>query len=179
MLAPVQPMMGRSRIDQTDFDALINQRGGRWYQACLRLAGDPALAEDAVQDALLKAWHRRDQFRGSAELDTWVHRIAINATLDLLRRERRRSADAEAPAPAQASDPAADQQAVQMARDLDSALGQLTEIERNCFVLKHLQQWKLDEIADALDNSLGSVKQALFRALRKLRSSMQTWRSEP
>ncbi|MCB1588940.1 MAG: sigma-70 region 4 domain-containing protein, partial [Xanthomonadales bacterium] len=46
-----------------------------------------------------------------------------------------------------------------------------------CFVLKHLEQWRLEEIAEQLDSSLGSVKQALFRALRKLRDALQAWRS--
>ena len=169
--------MSRSRIEQADFDVLIAERGGRWYQACLRITGDPGLAEDAVQDALLKAWHRRDQFRAAAELSTWVHRIAINAAIDLLRRDRRHPEAVVDAEPVTEEGPADHQHQQQMGRDLDSALTQLTEVERVCFVLKHLQQWRLEEIASAQAATLGSVKQALFRALKKLRVSMEPWRN--
>ena len=49
----------------------------------------------------------------------------------------------------------------------------LSELERICFVLKHLEQWRLKEIADELGAGVDTIKQALFRAIRKLRSSMQ------
>jgi RNA polymerase sigma-70 factor (ECF subfamily) len=56
---------------------------------------------------------------------------------------------------------------------LASALARLTETERVCFVLKHLEQWRIKEIADELNMNDGRVKQAVFRAVRKLRISMQ------
>ncbi|MCB1634737.1 MAG: RNA polymerase sigma factor [Xanthomonadales bacterium] len=158
------------------FERLISQRSGRWYQACLRITGDANWAEDAVQDALLKAWHGRERFRGESELDTWVHRIAINAALDRMRRERLRSPLAVA-AESVEGELAGAGLAPALASDLNLALAQLTDLERVCFVLKHLEQWRLEEIAEQLDSSLGSVKQALFRALRKLRDALQAWRS--
>ena len=57
---------------------------------------------------------------------------------------------------------------------LGVALDKLTDIERTCFVLKHLEQWRLNEIADELEVNVGAVKQALFRGVRKLRRSMPT-----
>jgi RNA polymerase sigma-70 factor (ECF subfamily) len=160
----------------SDFDALVSRRGGRWYQACLRITGDPASAEDAVQDALLKSWHGRAQFRATAEMDTWIHRIAVNAALDRMRRERVRSQVLEWDE-ATAATPPELHQTHQLARDLDGALTGLSDLERLCFVLKHLEQWRLDEIAQQLQCSLGSVKQALFRAVRKLRGELQSWRN--
>ena len=139
-----------------------------------------AEAEDAVQDALLKAWDKRAHFRGEAELDTWIHRIAINAAIDLMRRLR----------PQMVAGPADDDDRVApetpdsvhlsqaFADGLDGAMQALSELERCCFVLKHVEQWKLVEIADEMKISPDSVKQALFRALRKLRVVMDPWRSE-
>ena len=66
----------------------------------------------------------------------------------------------------------------QLNTDLSTALTHLSEIERVCFVLKHLEQWRLREIADELNSSIGTIKQALFRAVRKLRVSMAGLRSE-
>ena len=172
-------MLARTpKNELSDFDRLIAQRSGRWYQACLRITADAGLAEDAVQDALLKAWHRRDQFRAGSELDTWVHRIAINAALDLMRRDRSRFRNSESPEPSAPQAPADERRRQEFGRDLGSALNQLTEVERVCFVLKHLEQWRLEEIAEQQSSTLGSVKQALFRALKKLRISMEPWRSE-
>ncbi len=57
------------------------------------------------------------------------------------------------------------------------ALQGLSDIERICFVLKHLEQWRLKEIADELSTNVGVIKQALFRALKKLRISMAGLRS--
>jgi RNA polymerase sigma-70 factor (ECF subfamily) len=170
-------LLASSSLALTDFEALVNRRSGRWYQACLRITGDPSWAEDAVQDALLKSWHGRAQFRAAAELDTWIHRIAVNAALDRMRRERVRARDPEWPVDAPDASPTEQHRQHELKRDLDAALTGLTELERLCFVLKHLEQWRLEEIAQQLQCSLGSVKQALFRALRKLRSELQAWRN--
>lgn len=166
-------------LSLAEFEAVLARRSARWYSACLRITRQPALAEDAVQDALLKAWHRRGDFRGEAQLDTWIHRIAIHAAIDLMRRERPGLAldagDALATALAP-DDPEAAQHSLDLARGLDAALDRLTAMERLSFVLKHVEEWRLSEIAAELELSLDSVKQALFRALRKLRPALEEHR---
>lgn len=111
-------------LSLAEFEAVLARRSARWYSACLRITRHPALAEDAVQDALLKAWHRRGDFRGEAQLDTWIHRIAIHAAIDLMRRERPELAlDAgDALATALAPD---DPEAAQHSLDLAAASGDL------------------------------------------------------
>ncbi len=64
----------------------------------------------------------------------------------------------------------------ELSHDLINALVSLTELERVCFVLKHLEEWRLSEIASQLDTGVGSVKQALFRAVKKLRVRMASLR---
>ena len=66
----------------------------------------------------------------------------------------------------------------ELSTDLAEALQKLSEIERVCFVLKHLEQWRLKEIADELNTTVGTIKQALFRAVKKLRNGMADLRSE-
>jgi RNA polymerase sigma-70 factor (ECF subfamily) len=61
---------------------------------------------------------------------------------------------------------------------LARSLARLTEIERVCFVLKHLEQWRAKEIAVELEINEGQVKQAVFRAVKKLRVSMQDMKRE-
>ena len=143
-----------------------------WFSACLRITRSRELAEDAVQDGLLQAWNKRHQFHRDASLETWIHRITINAALQLLRKQRPGRfepleidiADDDTPERWRAEHDLGDQ--------LATALRHLTDIERACFVLKHLEQWKLEEIANELGTNVSSVKQAIFRGVKKLRVSM-------
>lgn len=164
---------------QAEFHAAISNRSDRWFAACLRITRNHDLAEDAVQDALLSAWHKRHQYDRSARLETWIHRIAINAALQLLRKQR--------PGVFEALETDIEDAAVtpEMARSMDelgsefaTAAASLSEIERVCFVLKHLEQWRLKEIADELNIKIDTVKQALFRGVGKLRVTMVDLRSE-
>jgi RNA polymerase sigma-70 factor (ECF subfamily) len=158
---------------QAEFHEAISTRSDRWYSACLKITRNRELAEDAVQDALLSAWNKRQQFDRSARLDTWIHRIAINAALQLLRKSRpgvfeALQADLEGPSPT----PEQLRADEELGQDLAEAMQNLSEIERVCFVLKHLEQWRLKEIAAEIGSNIGTVKQAIFRAVKKLRVRM-------
>ncbi|MEJ2299257.1 MAG: sigma-70 family RNA polymerase sigma factor [Woeseiaceae bacterium] len=164
---------------RADFHAAIAARGDRWFAVCLRITRDRDLAEDAVQDALLSAWNKRDQFDRSARLDTWIHRIAVNAALQLLRKKRPASFDPLEEDILDTSDmPESRTAAHELGDRLSAALAELSELERVCFVLKHLEQWRLKEIAEHLGTSDGTVKQAVFRAVRKLRPRMAVLQGE-
>ena len=164
---------------RAEFHEAISSRSDRWYAACLKITRNPDLAEDAVQEALLSAWNKREQFQHTARLDTWIHRIAVNAALQILRKNRPGIFE---PLETDIEDASASPEAAQYERDLGSELSTafrgLTEIERVCFVLKHLEQWRLKEIAGELDVKIDTVKQAIFRAVRKLRVSMSGLQGE-
>jgi RNA polymerase sigma-70 factor (ECF subfamily) len=176
MVAVIQSNAAPTRAE---FHAAIARRSGHWYGACLKITRDEDMAADAVQDALLSAWNKRHQFEASAQLETWIHRIAVNAALQLLRKnrpERSQPLDMElvdeSPAPPEIHADA------ELGSRLSDSLRQLTDIERICFCLKHLEQWRIREIAEELDMNENSVKQALFRGVRKLRKSMASLRSQ-
>jgi RNA polymerase sigma-70 factor, ECF subfamily len=160
---------------RAEFHEAIARRSDRWYAACLKITRNRAMAEDAVQEALLSAWDKRHQFEQSARLETWIHRIAVNAALQLLRKNR---ADLFEPLAADPADERGSPETAQHEREigdeLSAAFGHLSELERVCFVLKHLEQWRLAEIADRLDVRTDAVKQALVRAVKKLRVRMST-----
>jgi len=176
MFAFLQP---RPNLDE--FHTILNSKSGRWYNACLRITRDEALAEDAVQDALLKAWGQREQFRGTAELDTWIHRIALNAAIDLMRKRQHihdDEIDADLEPASSRHSPESQYQQQALGSDLGAAMDLLTPMERQSFVLKHLEGWKLDEIAASQGTNVNNTKQALFRAVKKLRAAMDGWRGE-
>jgi len=153
-----------------EFHQAISSRSDRWYSACLRITRSPELAEDAVQEALLSAWAKRHQFNHTARLETWIHRIAVNAALQLLRKNRPGIFE---PLETDVQDDSGSPEAAKHDQDVDDelsmALRYLSEIERVCFVLKHLEQWRLKEIAEKFDIEVSAVKQAIFRAVKKLR----------
>ncbi len=158
---------------QADFHAAISDRSDRWFSACLKITRNRDMAEDAVQDALLSAWNKRHQFDHSARLDTWIHRIAVNAALQILRKNRPAAFEPlEADIPDDGDTPESTRAEQELGKTLAAALTHLSEFERVCFVLKHLEQWRLKEIADEFDSNVGAVKQAVFRAVRKLRVRM-------
>jgi len=160
--------------------ALIKKDATRWRFACWRITRDLALAEDAVQDALLNAWKSRAQFRGDAQLGTWIQGIAIRTAIDLMRK-RGPLADDALPEDTMCDSPSPEhhQHRTQFGEELGRAMTRLTDIERMCFVLKHQEQWRLEEIAEHLGRSLDSIKQALLRAVRKLRADLGAWQENP
>lgn len=158
---------------RADFHSAISERADRWFSACLAITRNRDLAEDALQDALLSAWNKREQFQHGAELDTWIHRIAINSALQVLRRQRPgRLFALDFEIVDEAASAEDERYAEELGAGLEAALGRLTELERICFVLKHLEQWRLKEIAEELGSNVGMVKQAVFRAVRKLRGAL-------
>lgn len=163
-------MTSRRPPTQAEFHAAISSRSDRWYSACLKITRNRDLAEDAMQDALLSAWNKRHQFDHSARLDTWIHRIAVNAALQLLRKNRPGVFEA-LETDIRDDSPTLDNMRAdeELGQTLSAALTHLSEVERVCFVLKHLEQWRLSEIAAEIDSNIGTVKQAIFRACKKLR----------
>lgn len=162
-----------------EFHLAVAAYADRWYGACVRITRDHALAEDAVQDALSKAWQKRHEYRGEAQMETWIHRIAINCALDLVRRQHPGLvAESELSEHVDTHSPVDIRRIEEFGDGLSLAMKQLTRLERLCFVLKHVEQWRLNEIAAELDCSESCIKQAVFRAVRKLRLALDPWRRE-
>jgi RNA polymerase sigma-70 factor, ECF subfamily len=171
----------KSWVQPDAFHAVLNERGVRWYNACLRITRDADLAADAVQEALLKAWDRRAEFRGEAALASWIHRIALNAAIDLTRRRKTRAEDElddDSFEAAPWAAPESEYVKEALGKDLTTAMQRLSTMERQVFLLKHIEGWRLDEIAESMQTTINGVKHALFRAVRKLRADLHLWRGE-
>lgn len=166
--------------DPRAFRQLIDTHGRGLYAVCYRLLGDAGGAEDAVQEALLSAWKHLDQYDGRAGIKPWLHRIAVNAALAIARTrahaERKQALPleviAEAVAEADHQAPGAWLENRQQQQRLQAALGELSPLERTAFVLKHVEQHALAEIASRLESNVNAIKQAVFRAVRKLRQAL-------
>jgi len=154
-----------------------NQRLFRTARAILR---DDAEAEDAVQDAYLKAIRAIGAFRAEAKLSTWLTRIAANEALERLRKRKRAEvlpleADVEMPPPDDAPHPDSPEQHAMRAearRIVERRIDALPEAFRTVFVLRMVEEMTVEETAVALAVPEATVRTRLFRARSLLRESL-------
>jgi RNA polymerase sigma-70 factor (ECF subfamily) len=143
----------------------------RAYRLAGLILGEAAEAEDAVQDALLRAWRSADGVRDVAQVDAWFDRILVNTCRDRLRRRRilRFVSLDDAPEPAVERDPF---RAVLEGDALLHGLRRVSPDERIVVVLHYWADLRLEDVADRLGWPVGTVKSRLHRALRTLRREL-------
>ena len=163
------------RTEETDlpaFEELYRSHAGRVYALCLRMTGDPARAEDLMQETFVRAWSRLDTYRGPEGLSAWLRTIAVHLVIsDHRARKRRRWKENavddafgdEAPAPPR--EPA-------HAIDLEHAIAGLPHGAREVFVLHDVEGLKHEEIARLVGIAVGTSKAQLHRARRLLREAL-------
>jgi RNA polymerase sigma-70 factor (ECF subfamily) len=132
------------------------------------LLGNVADAEDAVQEAMLKAYRAAPGFRGGASLSTWLHRILVNTCYDFMRKNRRR---AEGPMPA-AGVEAGRATDDPLRLSIEMALSRLDERERSAFLLCEVEGFSHREAAQILDVPEATSRGLLFRAKRRLQKTL-------
>ncbi len=162
------------------FRTLVERHSRAVFRVAYRITGNEQDAEDVVQDAFLKAYTELPRFEQRAGFGTWVHRIAANCAIDLVRRRPRRvvegDADAETPLLARLASPAPgpEREAAgrQMRSRIDQALAGLTPLERAAFTLRHLEQRSVDEISAALGQHPAATRHSIFRAVAKMRRAL-------
>jgi RNA polymerase sigma-70 factor, ECF subfamily len=149
------------RGDRSAFVDLMRRHERRVYNLAFRMLGRPEEARDATQDAFLACFRHLDRFRGDAAFTTWLHRIAVNACYDLLRkRPATTSLDDETADPVPAPDHA-DRAAA--AADVQRALLAIPEEYRVVLVLFEVEDLSVEQISSVLGIPSGTVKSRLHR----------------
>jgi RNA polymerase sigma-70 factor (ECF subfamily) len=168
--------------DTAAFRHLVETHSSALFRVCARITGDKALAEDAVQEAFFNAYRHLREFDGRAAFSTWLHRIAVNAALEQMRKRNRVESalpededGLELLADALESPPGPERHAAssRIRRDIERELARMSEIERAAFVLRHHEGQSLEDISATLSLSISASKQAIFRAVRKLRATLE------
>lgn len=151
---------------------LLREHHDRIYAVCRRLTGNDADAADATQEALLAVVRGLPRFDGRSRFSTWVYRVAVNASLDELRRRRRRPEptlddDSRSGGVGAIVEPAGagtfDPETVAERLDVDSALRRLSPEFRSAVVLRDLCGLDYAEIADVLGVPPGTVRSRIAR----------------
>jgi RNA polymerase sigma-70 factor (ECF subfamily) len=139
------------------------------YRVARSIVRDPGLAEDVVQETMIRAWRSRDQLRDPGRERVWILRIAHNTAVSSLRRIRDHATDpALIPDRPVHLDPGEQIAARDDLARMAEILGGLDELSRSILVLRDLETLSYEEIADTLEVPLSTVKTRLLRARREL-----------
>ena len=164
--------------DAEGFRMLVDQNSNNLFRLAFRMTGNEADAEDVVQETFLRAYRHIDRYDPRAMVSTWLYSIASNYAIDLLRKRKHRVAAALDDVPPAAAPVVADPDPERVAAGdefrerVRGALGALTAREQVAFTLRHFQGLSIREIAETTRTPEGSVKNNIFRAVRKLRSAL-------
>jgi len=140
------------------------------HRYCARMTGSAMDGEDVVQEALIEAYRKLDQYDDSRPLKPWLFRIAHNRCIDFLRRKGVRD-EAEAAAAIPEAVSPADPAPVDVPKAVEHLIASLPPKERACVLLKDVFDHTLEEIAELVESTVGGVKAALNRARAKLSAS--------
>jgi RNA polymerase sigma-70 factor (ECF subfamily) len=160
--------------DAGAFRVLAERHAGGALRLARRILGNDALAEDIVQDAMLRVWTNAPRWRPEAAFRTWLYRIVVNLCLTA----KRRRPDVPLAAGEHVADPAAAADAQLETRERDQLLAiaveALPERQRAAIVLSYQEGLSNADVAAVLDTSVSSVETLLVRAKRTLRAALDS-----
>ena len=168
--------------DREAYGILVKRHSQSLFRVAFRITRNESDAEDVVQEAFLRGYRKLEGFESRSNFGTWIYRIAVRCALDKIggRRWDDASRVAEETDPeqeqVQVADEAAGPDRLLLSGEIGAmhevALSSLTVTERTAFVLRHMEDCTSEEIGAALGMPPNAAKQAVFRAVRKLRSRL-------
>lgn len=173
--APHERIDRASAADVT-LESLVIDHGEAAYRVALSVTRDHDLAEDVTQDAMLKAWGALPTWRGDAPLRNWILRITHNTAISALRKRRDVLSDpVEMPEQASTTSVERDIHERMALAAFETALDRLDELTRSIVVLREVESLSYEEIAEALQVALPTVKTRLLRGRRHLANALGGW----
>jgi len=172
--------------EKAAFEELVMKYQDRIYNLCNHMLGNSHDAEDAAQDAFIKAYQNLNDFRPEASFYTWLYRITVNTCLDNKKRPFFKSLfmtsdeDEEYILDPVSEEPSPEKlyESKQLGLALRKSLGKLSLKLRTVIILKEIEDLTYEEIADILEVSTGTVKSRISRAREELRILMKNFREQ-
>lgn len=164
------------------FRALVERHGRAVFRVAHRMTGNAQDAEDVVQETFLKAYRQLGRFESRANFSTWLHRIAVNCSIDLIRSRRHQETAHDAPDLEHYDASAEDRvghsperlvMSTELGERVQQAMGGLSAMERAAFVLRHFEGHSIEEISRTLGLKTNATKHSIFRAVRKMRAALE------
>lgn len=170
--------------DSEAFHALVDRHSRAVYRLAYRMTGSPHDAEDVVQETFLKAYRQLGRFESRANFGTWLHRIAVNCSIDLIRARPHREAAhddtdleqfgaAVERTDAAGASPERLMMSTEVHERIAATMSGLSAMERAAFMLRHFEGRSIDEISQSLGLKTNATKHSIFRAVRKMRIALE------
>ena len=170
--------------DSDAFRSLVERHSRAVYRIAYRMTGSPQDAEDVVQETFLKAYKQLSRFESRANFSTWLHRIAVNCSIDLIRSRPHRESGHDAAdleqfgtAPESADRTGTSPERLMLSTEVQeritAAMRGLSAMERAAFALRHFEGQSIEEISASLGLKTNATKHSIFRAVRKMRAALE------
>jgi len=187
-----QPLVARAQSgDATAFDELVVKYSPRLYGLIYNMTSNHEDTNDMLQDVFAKAYRAIKGFRGKSSFYTWIHTIAVNMTLNFLKKRGRRyhlslddvdasiQHDKEFIELTSTSSPVREADLTELQRRLNEAMMKLSDEHRAVVTMFHIQGMPHAEISKILGVSEGTVRSRLFYANRQLQNYLDEFRKNP
>jgi RNA polymerase sigma-70 factor (ECF subfamily) len=175
--------------DKEAYRTLVVRHSQSLFRVAFRVTGNEADAEGVVQEAFLRGYQKLESFQSRSNFGTWIYRIAVRCALDRVSSRQGRDFRQIAheldcdKTEAQVADQTAGPERLLLSREIgamqQTAMHSLTPIERTAFVLRHMEGLTTEQLGTALGIAPNAAKQAVFRAVQKLRRRLAALRVNP
>ncbi len=154
--------------DMSAFEELVSSNYNHIYNLCYRMMRNSHDAEDMLQESMLKSWRKLNSFKKSSSFSTWLHKIAVNTCLDEIRKRKDKQMSVEEMGEhgkhiIDAKSSNFDERSIKK-DEIKNALSNLKERERIMIVLKDIQGYSYEEMAQILRCPTGTIRSRLARA---------------
>jgi len=157
--------------DMTAYAQLVSENRERVLRAAYGVLGSIEEAEDAAQDVFVKAWQKLETYNGEASFSSWLYRITVNTSIDVLRRRREQTGlDQQMAEKTYGPEDRMLQNDAQ--RQIRQAVDELPDGSRAVIILREYEQLSYKEIAEILEIPIGTVMSRLNYARRRLRETL-------
>lgn len=172
---------------QLDFESLVKHNQEKVRNICFRYVKNVDDADDIAQEVFIKVYESLDNFRAEAELSTWIYRIAVNKSLDFIRKQKRKkrfgqltslfgfNEDKEEIILPAESNPQMDVEDKERKQILDSALDRLPENQKTAITLSKYEGFSNKEITEIMNMSLSAVEALIHRAKKNLHKQLYNY----
>ena len=163
----ITQLLAEAATQRKGFELLVRGYSEQLYWMIRKIVVEHDDANDVLQNTFLKAWNGLDSFHGDPKISTWLSRIAINESLDFLRRKKQPTVSVE---DITVSRLTADEyfDGTEAEAMLQEAIATLPDVQRTVFLLRYFDEMKYSDISQMLNTSEGALKASYHIAVKKI-----------
>ncbi|NNF20900.1 MAG: sigma-70 family RNA polymerase sigma factor [Saprospiraceae bacterium] len=174
-----QLIEGLKNKDFKVFEELVNTHQSMVVNLCYKMTGSVEDAEDLAQEVFIKVWEKASKFRGDSTLQTWIYRVAINASLNYTRKKKFNtffeSIESIFESKGSQDNPQKELENKEQENQVQSAIQTLPENQRIALTLRTFKDHSYAEISEIMDISISSVESLIFRAKKNLKKKLANY----